>query len=125
MKRKLFVLLTLIGLCFSFTSCIMPEETYTVYTVSYTYSEYVNIYNDTLNDGMYWKSEISRDQWDSYELLLANQDYNEWTEKKIYKWLIGRNFGESEATKESSWLTTIDHGLIVSRSGNIVSMLFK
>ena len=56
---------------------------------------------------------------------LTNEGRHSWTKSQIKDWLLGRSFGDSESTKESAWLTTIDHGFIASRTGNTVYYILK
>ena len=120
-----------------FAGCNMDsddEDTYTVYTDSGTYSEFINAVNAagatsyTLSDGMYSRIEITQAQYNSSfkDLYAQASDYkHEWTEDEIKSWFIGRGFGNSEATQETAWIKTTDHGMIVSRTGSIVYFIMK
>ena len=132
MKRKIifgfiiFMILTCFLGC-SNPSTIPTEETYTVWTGSAPYSV-VQAEGLTLDDGHYWYFEITKSQWNEYYSSLVedgNEYRHSWTKAKIKDYLIGRGFGNSEATKRSSWLTTIEHGLIIDREGSMVHMILK
>ncbi len=126
MKKKLFGLLVIVPLLFFLNSCQMnTEETYTVWTDSSSYFDFVLSFNATLNDGMYMRLEFSSADWAKMSDSLTNEGKYVWTKSQIKDWLIGRGFGDSESTKESSWLTTIEHGFIVSRTGNMVYYILK
>lgn len=103
---------------------IPQEKTYTVWTDSGSYSEFKESFGE-LNDGYYFSYEFKSDEWDSISSSLTNEGKYNWTESEINKWFIGRGFGSAEANKETSWLMTINHGFLASRSGSIVHMLLK
>lgn len=124
--KKLFSLLAIAVLtltAISFQSC--KDDKYTVWTETVTYSEYYQAFGTSLDDGYYKRFELTDDQWNTVSKNLTSEGKHRWSESEIKKWLIGNGFGDSEATKESSWLTTVDHGLIVTRDGYFVSMILK
>jgi hypothetical protein len=111
-----------------FTSCQQevdddPSYTIAVWTDSETYAEFNSWSNLTLNDGYYIRVEITNDEFNG--LSLPDEYKHQWTESQIYNWFIGRGFGNAEANQEKAWLMTVNHGAIVSRSGNIVYELIK
>lgn len=124
--KKLFSLLAIAVLtltAISFQSC--KDEKYTVWTASISYSEYLNIFGSSLDDGNYIRFELTNEKWEIYSQMMGSENKHRRSEEEIKKWLVGEGFGDSEATKESSWLTTVDHGMIVARDGYIVSMILK
>ncbi len=126
MKRFLSFLVTLSILlvtAITFQSC--SEEKYTVWTDTETYSDFQSSLNVTLDDGHYIRVPISNDQWKEISKSLTNEGKHRWDEATIKKWFISNGFGEYEATKESSWLALTDHGLIVTRTGNMVYFIMK
>lgn len=131
MKRKI-ILLTITAFLLTVISCSNPsniptEETYTVWTDSVPYS-LIQTEGLTLDDGYYWCIEFTKSQWNEFysDFIIEMDEYrHSWTKAKIKDYLIGRGFGNSEATKESSWLTTIEHGFIVVREGSMVYMIVK
>lgn len=129
MKRKLIVLATIIGIvCFSFISCsnlTSSEPTYTVWTDIGTYSEFQSSFGTTLNDGEYLRLEFTSAQWNQIASSATSEGRHNWTKDQIKDWFLGRGFGNYEATKESSWMTTIEHGFIASRTGNTVYLIIK
>ena len=127
MKTKLLLFVFSILL---FASC-EGEGKYTVWTGEmdyYAFQSQIGI-NFELYDGNYIRTEISKEQWESAiePMLLedADNDRHRWKKEKIYDWLIGRGFGSEEARKESSWITTVNHGMILSRDKNKIHVLFK
>ena len=74
---------------------------------------------------MYVRLEFTSAQWEQIESYATSEGQHYWSKDKIKDWLIGRGVGDYEATKESSWLTTIDHGYIASRTGNTVYYIIK
>ena len=124
--KKLFHLLTVVILliaAISFQSC--GNEKYTVWTDTETYTQFVNETGTTLGDGNYIKVEIGKATWDEMAKSLSSEGRHRWDEATIKKWFISYGFGQTEATRESSWLTIVDHGLVVVRNGNIVNMILK
>ena len=124
--KKLFHFLTVVVLvitAISFQSC--SDLKYTVWTDTETYSQFVNETGTTLGDGNYIKIEISQATWNEIAKTLPNEERHIWNEATIKKWFIGYGFGETEATRESSWLTIVDHGMVVVRNGNIVNGIVK
>ncbi len=124
MKRKVFqlVILTLI-MVFAMQSC--SEEKYTVWTDSGTYSEFQSAFNTTLDDGYYVRVELDSEQWAEISKGLTSEGRHKWDEETIKKWFISNGFGETEATKESSWFALIDHGFLATRTGNMVYFILK
>ena len=124
MKNRLFTCIALAFLllaALSLSSC--GNEKYNVWTDSESYSTFVSETGVSLDDGKYIRSEIKN--WDEVGKSLTNEGKHRWDEANIKKWLFGIGFGEYESTKESSWLVTTDHGMIVSRTGNTVYMIIK
>ncbi len=132
MKRKSIIVFLVITFCFALLSCsnqstpsTPSEETYTIWTDLSTYSDFQTLTNATLNDGMYSRLEISTSLWEQISGSLTSEGRHSWTKSQIKDWLIGRGFGDSESTKESSWFATIDHGFIATRTGNTVYYMLK
>ena len=127
-KNWLGMLVMALALGITVTGC--PQEpsdpTYTVWTGTDTYSEFSRAFGGlTLNDGMYIRYEFTSSDWDSIKKSLTKEGKYNWTESEIKKYFIGRGFGNYEAERETSWLMTIKHGFIASRSGSVVYMLLK
>ena len=101
------------------------EETYTVWTDVATYSEFESAFNTTLDNGYYLRLEFTSSQWSQISPSLTNVGKHRWTKDQIKDWLIGRGFGDTESTRESAWMTTIDHGLIASRTNSTVYLILK
>ena len=125
-KIYFFGIVTFLLVSLSFFSCKSnSEETYTVWTDVGTYSEFQSAFNTTLDDGMYLRLEFTSSQWSQLSQSLTNEGKYSWTKDQIKDWLIGRGFGDSESTRESAWMTTIDHGLIASRTNSTVYLILK
>lgn len=124
--KKLFTFLSTIILFFTaLTMQSCSDEKYTIWTDSTTYSEFQASFNTTLQDGYYVRVEINNEQWKEVSKSLTSEGRHRWDEATIKKWLISNGFGETEATKESSWLALVNHGLLVTRDGNMVYMILK
>lgn len=113
-------------LCLFLAGCADSDEenTYTVWTDIVTYSEFQSAFNTTLNDGYYVRLEFTSSQWSQISSSLT-EERHDWTRNKIKEYFIGRNFGSTEAEREVSWLMTINHGFIASRTGSLVYMIVK
>lgn len=126
MKHKLSSLLFFVVIAvtiISFQSCSNPK--YTVWTDVESYAEFQKDFGTTLDDGYYKRVEISNSEWEDFAKNLSTKDANRWDEATIKKWLVANGFGETEATKESSWFALVKHGLLVSRNGNQVHFIVK
>ncbi len=128
MKRLFTFFVTAIILCvtaITFQSCSEENRKYTVWTDTTTYSQYKAETGATLGDGNYIKIEIGQDTWEELAKSLTSEGRHKWNEATIKKWFISYGFGETEARRESSWLTIVDHGLVVVRNGDIVNIILK
>lgn len=126
--KKLFNLLTfgiLIVFAVALQSCGEENRKYTVWTDSSTYSEFASSFNTTLEDGYYKRVEIDHASWVEISKYLTNEGKHSWTEATIKKWLFSNGFGDYESTKEASWLALVDHGFLVTRTGNMVYYIMK
>lgn len=106
------------------SSCSEANNGITVWTDYTTYADYQASFG-SLGDEMYIRYEFSASEWKTISPTLTNEGKHSWSRDQIKNWFIGRGFGEYESNKEIAWLSTIDHGFIASRSGNIVYMLMK
>lgn len=120
--KKILLFLSIVLIALSFQSC--GEEKYTVWTETETYSTY-QAAGVILEDGYYKRVEITDSQWKEIAKELTSEGKHRWTEAEIKKWLIGNGFGEYEATKESSWFAMTNHGMLITRTGNLVYAMIK
>ena len=90
-----------------------------------SYSDFQDAFGTSLLDGYYLHAEISNTLWSQLRPSLTNEGKHKWTEGEIKDWFIGRGFGNPEATQETAWLKTIDHGFIASRTGTLVYLILK
>lgn len=124
MKKLLSVLLVL--LAFGLFGCDQNPEpgnlepTYVVYTFNQYYSE-VEEYFPNLEDGMFGKFVISP----TTDMSGLEQYQKSWTKAQIKDYFLGRGFADEMATEASSWLITIDRGMVVSRTGDLVYTIVK
>ncbi len=125
MKKLFHLLLIVITLitAISFQSC--SDEKYTIWTDTGSYSEFQNAFQTTLTDGYFIRIEIRDSDWAELSKSLTSDGKHRWDEATIKKWLIDIGFGTAEAGKEASWLTLVNHGLIVLRENNIVYYVLK
>lgn len=140
MRKFNFVAVLLIAFCLFFASCQVDsddgEDTYTVWVDSGSYSELEAEVNQSLSgtgksfsleSGEYVRGELAEDAWNTMYSSVCSADYykHEWTKDEIKDWFIGHYFGEEEANQETAWLTTVNHGILVSRTGNVAYMIVK
>ena len=123
-EKKLFILLAVAVLAVCFQSCEGGGK-YTVWTETETYSQFQTYFQTTLSDGYYVRLEITNEQWKQIGPNLTSEGRHRWSEEDIKKWLVGCGFGQTESTKESSWLTMVNHGFIAMRDGNLVYLILK
>jgi len=130
-KLKFAGIIALIIIAFtalSLTGCPTEPDappTYTVWTDVITYTEFSNTFQTTLTDGYYARMELPDAQWNQLSPSLTNEGKHNWTENQLYNYFIGRGFGSTEANQQKSWLLTIKHGFIASRTGSTVYLLLK
>jgi hypothetical protein len=130
MKKLRFagiIALIIVFTALSLTGCPTESDdpTYTVWTDVTTYTEFYNVFQTTLSDGYYVRIELPDAQWNQLSPSLTNEGKHNWTEDQLYNYFIGRGFGSTEANQQKSWLITIKHGFIASRTGSIVDLLLK
>lgn len=130
MKKRTAVsaFLSLLLICMFLASCKTDDDeddTYTVWTDTITYTEFYSTFNQNLNDGYYAHLEFNADGWKTISSSLTSEGRHNWTRDKIKEWFIGRNFGTTEAEQATSWLMTVDHGVIFSRTGPLVYGIMK
>jgi hypothetical protein len=121
--KKFFILLTAVLMTVCFQSC--SDDKYTVWTETGSYSAWIDSSQPAITDGYYKRLEITNDEWEQISKSLTNEGKHRWSEDEINKWFLGCGFGSSEATKETSWLVTINHGFVVMRDGYLVYMILK
>ena len=137
MKKIISVFASLLVLI-CFFSCSNPsvpvsvplhvEETYTVYTTSIPYSEFRTIFGVELEDGIYYRSPLEEDILEeaiSNDPAEAKKYQHQWMRSQIKDWFIGHYFSKDVAERETSWLVTIDHGIIFSRTRSMVYCILK
>lgn len=123
-EKRLLILMVAAVMAVCFQSCEGGGK-YTVWTDTATYSEFQSSFQTTLEVGYYKRLEITSTQWAEISKGLTSEGRHNWSEAEIKKWLIGNGFGEYEATKESSWLVMVNHGLLVTRDQNFVYLILK
>jgi len=127
-KIKLVIILALL-FTLIFIGCDLDsndpsDPTYTVWTDVVTYSEYQSLFG-TLGDGYYVRYQFTSSEWNAISPSLTSEGRFNWTENQIKQWFIGRGFGNYEATQQTAWLMTINHGFIAERTGSLVNMILK
>ena len=91
-----------------------------MYTITDSYSNLQSVFPD-LEDGMFGKVEISP----TTNISGLEPYQKSWTKAQIKDYFLGRGFDDEMATEASSWLITIDRGMIVSRTGDLVYTIIK
>lgn len=101
------------------------EQVYTVWTESGSYAEFTSASGVTVEDGTHLRLELTSSKWNDFSSLLTGEGRHQWTKSQIKDWLFGRGFDDYTATMETAWMTTVDHGFIISRTRDIVYMIAK
>ena len=129
MKKKFCLVLIALSLAFIFSSCSTDDDdsetTYTVWTDFGTYAEFQSSFNQTLEDNHYSSWELTNQQFKQLSSYLTDEYKHNWTKSQIKDWLIGRGFDNSVSTENVAWITTSDHCMLATRSGNLVYFILK
>jgi hypothetical protein len=128
MNKKLWIGIPVIILVLGImlTGCAEPEEpaTYKVWTGVFKFS--ADGLFGTLQDNQYNRRELTRTDFEWHkENNFQNSPEYEWTEDQIFSYLVGLGFSTTQAETQSAWLISVDHGLIGSRTGDILYLLLK
>jgi putative lipoprotein len=131
---KPFLLFSLLAVLLTLAACNNPvgntssnsePKKYTIWLDRSTYTQFKEVFKNRLEDGDFIQLEFNAEQWNAISKVLPDKDKDMWTESQIMKWLKSEEFGDTEATKQAKWLITHEHVCIVSRTGDIVSYLYK
>ncbi len=103
------------------------EPRYTVWTDVGTYDEFQSNFPGPLDEGMFLFAEFTNEQFAQIAPSLsgASDHKHSWTKAQLKDWCVGRGFDNSTANEYSSWLASINHGMIASRRGNLVDLILK
>lgn len=126
---KPILLFSLLAVLLTLAACNNPAnpqtKRYTIWLSRSTYTQFEEDFKTRLKDGRFIQLEFNAEQWNAILKVLPDKDKDMWTESQIMKWLKSEEFGDTEATKQAKWLITHEHVCIVSRTGDIVSYLYK
>ena len=129
MNKRIFTFISLVfllGITLLTQSCKKEDDgKCTIWTQSFAYSEFYSAFQITIQDGYYVRAALTNDEWAQIVSNLNGVPKYSWDEATIKKWFISNGFGEAEATKESAWFILTTHGVIASRSGNLVYCILK
>jgi hypothetical protein len=104
-----------------------PDEpaTYTVWISTFAFSS-DNSEFGTLQDGYYRTVELTNTGFDRQKAdNFQNKPPYVWTENQLYNYLVEWGFGKTIAKEVAAWLTTVNHGYIVTREGETLQILLK
>ena len=119
---KPILLFSLLAVLLTLAACNNPANPPTKRS---TYTQFEEDFKTRLEDGRFIQLEFNAEQWNAISKVLPDKDKDMWTESQIMKWLKSEEFGDTGATKQAKWLITHEHVCIVSRTGDIVSYLYK
>ena len=132
MKKKILKNLLLVSgcfLCFLLNSCNFntenKEKTYTVWTQTWNNSNFESRFNTSIDDGYYRHYELSESEYDYYLFFTKDEDKHKYTKSELYDWFIGRRFDDFEANYVTNWITTVEHAILYTRTGNTVYVILK
>ena len=112
----------------AFVGCKADSEpTYTVWAASMSYSDWSATYagGATLNDNTYTRAAITNSEWDMYKTSLPDSWKHDWTEDQIYIWFLESTFTGTAPRDLTTWLITVDHGVLALRRGSLVYGIAK
>ena len=125
--KGIFVLILVFGIMLIGCETEHDDPIYTVWTNTFNFSTSDSWFGD-LQDGYYKRFELSNSDFEqekSINFVNKNGLQNKWTEDQIYSYLIGLNFSSDIAKQQSSWLVSINHGCIGSRTGESLYVILK
>ena len=131
---KPFLLFSLLAVLLTLAACNNPvgnnssnSETkkYDILLASSTYTQFKEVFNDTLDDNYFMWLKLSAAQWNTIPTRLTDSGKYMWTESQIREWLKNEGLSDAQATKQIGRLTTYEHGCIAKRNGNTVDYLIK
>ena len=125
---KPFLLFSLLAVLMTLAACNNPvgnnssnSETkkYDILLASSTYTQFKEVFNDTLDDKYFMWLKLSAAQWNTIPTRLTDSGKYMWTESQIREWLKNEGLSDAQATKQIERLTTYEHGCIAKRNGTI------
>ena len=129
MKKNCFTLFALVTLCVStlvFNSCMFnQEETYTVYTKTMLYPQFIITYGVYLEENCYYNWALSNNQFEAYSDITIGENEHNWSEDDIKDWYISHDFTKSQAESLTDWIISVNHGILLLRSQDIVYCILK
>jgi len=127
MKRNKSVFAVLaVALFFAlvFTGCEEPEETYTVWTGTMTYSAFQAEFGGEITNNYIASQPLTFAKRDSGVLALNGQEF-EWTEEEIKNYFISWDIPDEQVSTMTSKLINFEYGFIALREGNNVHVIIK
>ena len=133
MKKKLKyflvgILSLFVVLFFSGCELFSTATVYDFWIVTENYSELLEEDEEkfsSLQDGYYYKNEITTAQFESLNLTTSSSAYKPMTEDQFISYLQSLNFGSTQAREATDWFLNIDHGLLTTLNGSLVYFIVK
>ena len=117
------ILTMLVGCPMDSDSNTYTFSTYTVWANTIAYADFSPKFGElAIGDNI--RHEFTSSEWNTISPSLTNEGRHNWTESQIRFWFIGMGLYD-QASQETAWLITINHGYFASRTGPLVFMLLK
>jgi len=126
--KGILVLILVFGIMLIGCETEPDDPTYTIWTNSFNFFSTSDSWFGDLQDGQFKRFELSNSEFEeekSVNFVNKNGLQNKWTEDQLYSYLIGMGFSSDKAKQQSSWLVSINHGCIGSRTGASLNMILK
>jgi len=129
-KLNLSVLVLVLFFSLAFTGCEEPEEIYTVWTASITYSQFQTIFGSQANindNGIAAAGYVITDGRNgrAAQLLSAGGQKKDMTEIEISNHITTWGVTKNQADEFTGYFTSYDHGYVATRSGTSVKVIMK
>ena len=76
-------------------------------------------------DNGYDIQEFDAAQWNNISKSLTDNGKFMWTEDRITTWLLDNGFSKEQTPEIVQRITTIEHGILIFRTGDAVDYLIK
>lgn len=135
---KPFWLFGCLALLLSLTACDNPvnnskdndsvnsePKKYAIWLDRSTYDVFKTTFKRELQDSGFILHEFDTAGWNTVSKSLTDNGKYIWTESRIKLWLLDNKFSEQQSSEIARRIITIEHGLLIFRTGDTVDYLFK
>ena len=126
---KPFLLFSLLAVLMTLAACnnpVNPEpKKYTVWITRLTYNQFKDAFKMEFKDNGYDIQEFDAAQWNNISKSLTDNGKFMWTEDRITTWLLDNGFSKEQTPEIVQRITTIEHGILIFRTGDAVDYVIK